>query len=649
MSEPADALSAARDALARRSWSDAYDLFVAADGGQALAGEDLEAFAETAFFAAKGDARVTLKERAYKAHLEAGDHVRAAYNALDAAVEHLLRGHTSIGSAWARRAEPLLEEQPETYVHGYQALVRSELARVRGDFGEAQALAEEGVAIARRQENADLRATALTTLGHLKVSSGDAGSGIALLEEAAVSAVSGELSPIVAGITSCQMIAACRDLTDYQRAQEWLDATDRWCERQEVSGFPGICRVHRAEIVALQGGWDRAEDELRRATTELKAFAAGPPMADGLYALGEIRRLRGDAAGAEEALREAHALGRSPQPALALLRLAEGKVGTAAAAIESALRDEGSDPWARARLLVAHVEIALAANEVATARAAAEELGKIVDGYSSPALEAGRHEAFGRVLHAEGDAAAAAGELRSAIRRWREVGATHDIARARLALSRALRAIGDTDDADLELRAARDEFARLGATPELGAAERDARQAAERRGDSQSVRRTFLFTDIVGSTRLAEALGNEAWEQLLRWHDETLRDRIARAGGVVVSTTGDGFFAAFESAPSAVACAVEIQRSLAEHRSGTGFAPSVRIGVHTADAVIRGADYSGVGVHVASRIGDLAGADQIVVTESVLLEASGTRAAEPREVTVRGVSTPIRIAEVDWR
>jgi class 3 adenylate cyclase len=646
---PADPLSAGRAAFARRAWTEAYERFAEADARAPLSGEDLESYGESAFFAGRGDERLDLKERAYAAYLAAGNRVRAAYFALDLAGELSLRGRMSIASAWARRAEPLLEGEPETYAHGYLALIRGDMARGRGDLAEAERQAAEAVEIGKRAGDADLRAMALTALGTVKIGAGSATEGIALLEEAAISAVSGELSPITAGITSCQMISACRDLTDYQRAQEWLEATDKWCRTQEVSGFPGICRVHRAEIVALQGGWDRAEEELRRATTELKAYSAIPPMADGLYAIGEIRRLKGDADGAEEALREAHALGRSPQPALAMLRLGAGQVKSAQSAIDTALREPNWDQWARARLLAAKVEIAVAAGDVAPARTAAEELATITSGYDSPALRAGTHEANGRVRLAEGDAAAAVDELREAVRKWREVGAAYDVARVRLALSRALRGLGDPDDADLELSAARDEFARLGAKPDLEAAERELRAAAERGAAAQPVRRTFVFTDIVGSTNLAESLGNDAWERLLRWHDDELRDAFARHGGTVVNSTGDGFFVAFASPQAAIQSAIDIQRALTERRAGDPSTPAVRIGVHTADAVMRGSDYSGIGVHVASRLGDLAHADEVLVSAETLADASDIPTTNAREVSVRGVSAPVRVADVAWR
>jgi class 3 adenylate cyclase len=493
-----------------------------------------------------------------------------------------------------------------------------------------------------------LKAHAQSNLGALKIASGSPTDGFALMEEASIAAVNGELSPFTTGMTTCRLIGACRDLTDYGRAIEWIEATERYCERRSLTGFPGVCRVHRAEVTAVGGGWERAEQELEQATTELGAYNATPPQADGFYAIGDIRRLRGDFEGAEAALREAHARGRSPQPALALVRLAEGKVKAAAAAINGAVAEQTWDRWARARLLPAQAEIAIAAGDVERARAAVDELAGIVVGYPSPALEAGRRMALGRVLVAEGDAAAAIIELRAAIKGWRDVGAPYELARARSVLSRALRALDDEDDADLELRAAIDEFQRLGARVDLSAAERELRDAEDRRSGPITARKTFMFTDIVGSTVLAEAVGDRSWEQLLRWHDDMLRSLVAAGGGEIVNSTGDGFFAAFDSARSGVDCAISIQRALLEHRASTGFALSVRIGLHSTEANRRGNDYSGKGVHVAARVGALAQGGEILVTTETLADAGDRPASELRTAQVKGVAAPVSVASVVW-
>ena len=467
------------------------------------------------------------------------------------------------------------------------------------------------------------------------------------MEEATIAAVNGEVSPITTGVTCCAMIAACRDLTDYRRASEWTEAAERWCKRESVSGFPGICRVHRAEVVAVGGAWDRAESELVRATDELVGYNAIPPLADGLYALGDIKRLKGDFEGAEASLRQAHAMGRTPQPALALIRLAQGKAKAALTAITSALEEETWDQVSRMKLLPAQVEAALAAGDIGLARQAADELAAIVATYPTPALDATRLVASGRVRQAEGDAAGAMDDLRHAMRAWREVGAPYEVARTRTLLAHALRALDDEDAADLELQAALTEFERLGARIDAQAAERDLQAATERRSGPSQARMTFMFTDIVGSTKLAEALGDEAWDRLLQWHDETLSTLVAGGGGEIVKSTGDGFFAAFAGAHPAVACAVAIQQALAEHRRSSGFALSVRIGLHTADASRRGTDYSGVGVHTAARVADLAGAGEILATAETLAEA-GVVATRTRDATLRGVTAPVRVAVVEW-
>ena len=643
-----DPLQAGREALARHAWPEAFEHLSAADRDGELTAADLESLAMAAFFAARADVELDVKERAFKAHEAEGNSLRAAFLAVDIARNYGFQGKASIASAWRRRAERLIDPDGATYVHGYLALVGSETAAASGDLDAALALAERAVSIGSATADPDLRAYSQTNLGALKIASGDTTGGFALMEEASIAAVNGELSPFTSGVTACRMIGACRDLTDYRRATEWIEATEKYCDRNSLEGFPGVCRIHRAEVAAVSGAWERAELELERATTELTAYNATPPQADGFYAIGDIRRLRGDFAGAEAALRDAHARGRTPQPALALIRLAQGNVKAAAKAIDTAVAEQTWDRWARARLLPAQAEIAIAAGDSARARTAVDELRSIVMGYPSPALEAGCRVAIGRVLLAEGDPASAAAELRIAIKGWRDVGAPYEVARARAMLSRALRALDDEDNADLELEAALEEFRRLGARIDIAGAERDLRDATERRLGPQTARMTFMFTDIVGSTTLAEALGDEAWDRLLRWHDDMLRELVERGEGQIVKTTGDGVFAAFATARAATDTAIAIQQALRDHRASTGFALAVRIGLHAAEATRRGDDYSGMAIHVAARIGALAGGGEILASAETLVEAGDLPASASRSVPVRGASAPVTVASITW-
>jgi class 3 adenylate cyclase len=188
------------------------------------------------------------------------------------------------------------------------------------------------------------------------------------------------------------------------------------------------------------------------------------------------------------------------------------------------------------------------------------------------------------------------------------------------------------------------------------AARRRLERLGQRAGDpgghapmGQRQRRTFMFTDIVGSTKLVEVLGDEAWEHLLRWHDETLRSLFAGHEGEEVNRIGDGFFVAFRESAAAVACSIAIQRRLARHRLEHGFSPEVRIGLHLADATRKEGDYQGKGVHVAARIGALAEGGEILASQPTVAHVDGLALSEARSVVLSGLSKPIDIFAISWR
>jgi DNA-binding CsgD family transcriptional regulator len=248
-----------------------------------------------------------------------------------------------------------------------------------------------------------------------------------------------------------------------------------WCDAQpELVLYRGQCLVHRAEIMLLRGAWADASGEVRRAIERLAQPASQRAIGAAHYLRGELHRLHGEPTAAEEAYRLANRWGHQPQPGLALLRLAQGRVDAAGAAIRRVL-DEAEDAFARAPVLAAYVEIVLAGGDVAAGRAAAEDLVGVAAGWESPLLHAQAAQALGAVLLAEGDARGAVGALRRAWAGWRELEAPYDAARVRVLLGLACRALGDEDGAAMELDAARSEFERLGAGPDLGGVEQLAR------------------------------------------------------------------------------------------------------------------------------------------------------------------------------
>jgi class 3 adenylate cyclase len=394
----------------------------------------------------------------------------------------------------------------------------------------------------------------------------------------------------------------------------------------------------------LRGDWPAAEAQAVAACEELHDFDRSIT-AGGHYEIGEIRRRRGDFAGAEKAYRTTNELGRDPQPGLALLRLAEGKVDAAVAGITRTLKDV-EDPLFRLRRLPAQVEIAIGAGDLKTARAAAEELEGIVDSYKigerrAAAFDATVHLAFGQIKLAERDWEGAVTRLQRARDEWHAVGAPYETAQARMLLGIALRRRGDEHGGNAELEGALAAFERLGA-------KLDEERAKELLG-RRVARRTFLFTDIVDSTKLLETLGDGKWKKLLARHDELVRGSIVERGGEVVKKTGDGFFASFDNPRAAIEAAVAIQRALGAEI----FAPDVRIGAHTADAFRTDADstdYGGQGVHLAARIGAAAAAAEILVSRETL-DGAGTaiRFSEPRTETLKGFEEPVEVVSVDWR
>jgi DNA-binding NarL/FixJ family response regulator len=260
---------------------------------------------------------------------------------------------------------------------------------------------------------------------------------------------------------------ACRELGEVRRAVEWTDAAERWCEKLPDAGlYRGICRVHRAQVLQLQGAWDQAEREATHACADVVRLHLGT-VAAGHYEIGEIRRLRGDLAGAEEAFRRAHELGHDAQPGLALVRLARGQAGAAAASIRAALAARAGDQLGRAELCAAQVEIALAAGAADTARAASDELAATAAAYTSSGSTAAARQARGAMLLAAGNAKEALTTLRSACRLWQELDAKHRAAKTRVLLARAYQGLDDEDAAQLELDAACAVFERLGAALDI--------------------------------------------------------------------------------------------------------------------------------------------------------------------------------------
>jgi DNA-binding CsgD family transcriptional regulator len=482
MTSATDQLEAARDAYARRVWPEARAAFEAAREHTALSADDLYQLGDAAWWMGAMDEATHVWEEAYRHYLHGEQPRGAAMTALSVAVNFFLRGDETVGAGWMARAQRLLADETDSAEHGYVVYLLEVEAQLGGIAPGQSAAVDALVASARRVQelgrrhhDPNLVTGGLMGEGRALVKVGRVDEGLRLLDEAMVGVLSGELGPEWAGNVYCHLMSAAHELADVHRAVAWTEATTRWLEGLPAAVlFTGICRVHRSQVHQLTGSWELAEREAARVCRDLVTIQPATA-AEAHYQVGEIRRLRGDLEGAEQAYQRAHQLGRDPQPGHALLRLAQGRVDAASASIRTALLAEADDRLVRARLCAAQVEIALAAGDEATARQACEELQEVAERYASSGLEVLARHARGALLLEAGDPAAALPVLRDACRRWQGVEAPYDCARVRTLLARTYEQLGDGEAAERERDVAVEVFRRLGADADL----RRARAATE--------------------------------------------------------------------------------------------------------------------------------------------------------------------------
>ena len=371
MPHATDELERGRGSYARRAWTDAHEALSGADRAASLGAADLELLATSAYMLGRDDEYVSGLERAHHAYLDGGEELRAARCAFWIGINLILRGEMGPASGWVGRARRLVGRDDRDCVEqGYLLLPLMFEHEAAGDLDAAIAAGADAAAIGERFGDADLFALATHDRGILLIKQGRVVEGLALLDEAMVAVTAGELSPIVNGFVYCGVITGCQAAYEARRAQEWTAALTRWCEQQpDMVAFSGTCLVHRAEIMQLRGAWPDALQEARRAGQRCALAMNESAAAQALYRQGELHRLQGEFAAAEEAYRDASRGGYEPQPGLALLRLAQGDHEAAAAAIRRAV-GETSEPSKLVGLLPAQVEIMLAVGDARSARSA---------------------------------------------------------------------------------------------------------------------------------------------------------------------------------------------------------------------------------------------------------------------------------------
>ncbi len=460
----------ASEAISRHAWVDAYALLAEADRLDPLGPDDLERFARAAHLIGRDRESDDIWTRAHHAWLSTGDVPRAVRCVFWLALDLVLSGEWSRSAGWMARARRLLDDV-DCVEAGYLLALDGLQSYLAGDAARARELCGQGMAIAVRFADPELLSFAMVGVGEALIRLGKPDEGLRLLDEAMIAVTADKVSPIVAGLAYCAVVASCHEAFDVRRAREWTAELTRWCAAQQgLVPYRGVCLAHRVEILRLHGEWADAMDEAIRACAWLDSVPLKQSADAVYYQLGELHRLRGEYAEAVAAYREANRFGHTAQPGLALTLLASGDLRGAEGAIRTAL-DTSHEVKQRCRILPAFVEVMLATDRVDDARQASADLEALATTLRAPLLGAISARCTGAVLLAGGEARDAQTVLGPAFATFRDLEAPYDAARVRVLIGLCCRELGDEVTARMEIEAAKAAFRQMGAAADLLRAE----------------------------------------------------------------------------------------------------------------------------------------------------------------------------------
>lgn len=462
------AIQAARAAYDRGAWADATELYLNADAESELGADDLEALVWAAAISAQDRVMIAGLERLYAHYAASENHVECARTAFWCGLRNMMMGEIGLGSGWLQRAARNAEQTaPDCVQRGYLLLPQVYMHRGKGDYEAAIEIADRAIAFGENAEEPDLIAMAGSLKGGILFRLGRIDEGYAPIDEAMLLANSQRLSPVVCGVVYCEIVASCCRVLEMVRAREWTAILTDWCRRNpQARAFNGVCQVHRAEVLQLEGNWAEAFAEAERAGDGLSDTTEHTALGNAAYRRGEILRLRGAFDKSDAEYRLAGEIGIDPQPGLALLRMAQGRREDAIAGIRRALETAGDMPR-KAALLPAGIEIFIACGDLDAAERLCGEMSDIARRFGTEILARVADQGHGSLALARGQFSDAVTALTRARRYWSEFGAPYLVARLRVDIARGCLELGDLESAERELDAAETMFRDLGAEPDL--------------------------------------------------------------------------------------------------------------------------------------------------------------------------------------
>lgn len=519
------------EALRRGAWEEARGLFSSALVGEETP-EALEGLAMATWWLDDSAVALQARERAYRLFQDRGDSQAAARVAIWLAIDSLVfRREEVVANGWLRRAHRLLDGLEPTPEHGFLAAQEGQIAiRFHHDPATARVRATDVIAIGRSLGILDLEMLGLALEGLALVAQGEVDDGMQRLDEATRAAVSGEMrDPRAICLTCCNLIYACEQVRDFDRAAQWCKYAKEFCQHWGIRYFFALCRAQYAAVFVARGAWAEAEVELTEAVDELRVTRPGQAL-EGIARLGELRRRQGRLEEADSLFKEAEPdqLAQVGRAALALDR------GDARGAVELCERFLRGLPECNRTERAAALELLACGlaglGDAAGAASSVQELRALADAIGTEPLAASATFAEGMVAAATGDDDCARRSFEDAVDLFEHSGSPFEAARVRLELARTLLAQGRTEPARSEACAASEVLTRLGATCESDRAAALLRETeAGSRRDGRVAGLTPREQEVL--RLMAEGLANQEIAGRLMVSEHTVHRHVANILG----------------------------------------------------------------------------------------------------------------------